>query len=109
MDIESAREGRGLRVKPLDSRLDSRAGSELRHRVAALLGDGDHVLLDLSAVDFVDSSGLGAIVSILKLIGSGGDLTITGVGPRVGETLRLTHLDRVLRVLPGEPLPALHS
>lgn len=109
MDIESARDGRGLRVKPLDSRLDSRAGGELKHRVAALLGGGDHVLLDLSAVDFIDSSGLGAIVSILKLIGSDGDLTITGVGPRVGEALRLTHLDRVLRVAAEEPPPALHS
>ena len=81
------------------TRLDGRAGAELKRLVAGLLTGGEQLRLDLSAVTFIDSSGLGAIVSLIKLIGSRGDLEITGVGPRVHEMLQLTHLDRVLRVV----------
>ncbi|QWC85522.1 STAS domain-containing protein [Nocardioidaceae bacterium] len=56
------------------------------------------VVVDLSTTDFVDSSGLGALVGGLKSARqAGGDLRLAGAGEQVRSVLRLTNLDRVLR------------
>jgi anti-sigma B factor antagonist len=56
------------------------------------------IVVDLSTCEFVDSSGLGALIAGLKTARqAGGDLRIAGVGPQIATALRLTNLDRVLR------------
>jgi anti-sigma B factor antagonist len=56
------------------------------------------IVVDLSACEFVDSSGLGALIAGLKTARqAGGDLRIAGVGPQIATVLQLTNLDRVLR------------
>jgi anti-anti-sigma factor len=51
------------------------------------------VVLQLNQVDFVDSSGLGAIVRLMQTARSkGGDLKLSGVPPRVRKTLEMTNL-----------------
>jgi anti-anti-sigma factor len=55
--------------------------------------------VDLSAVEFIDSSGLGALIGGLKAARTaGGDLRIAGATEQVVSVLRLTNLDKVLRV-----------
>ncbi len=54
------------------------------------------ILLDLSAVDFVDSTGLGSIVRCLNEIGGHGQLALCGVSEAVLSLLQITRLDRVL-------------
>lgn len=72
-------------------------------RLKDLLGDtveAGHarVVVDLTGTDFVDSSGLGALVGGLKRCRqAGGDLRIAGAGQQVLTVLGLTRLDRVLR------------
>src|SRR5262249_28398898 len=69
---------------PETSELDrcARALLEMRHR---------HVVLDLHAVPFVDSAGLGLLVRLQSGVrGSGGDLTLCGLAPTVQNTLRVT-------------------
>jgi anti-sigma B factor antagonist len=57
------------------------------------------VVVDLAAVGFMDSSGLGALVAGLKKARQeGGDLRLTGVNQQVATVLELTNLDRVLHV-----------
>jgi anti-sigma B factor antagonist len=56
------------------------------------------IVVDLAACEFVDSSGLGALIAGLKTARqAGGDLRIACVGPQIATVLRLTNLDRVLR------------
>jgi anti-sigma B factor antagonist len=56
------------------------------------------IVVDLASCEFVDSSGLGALIAGLKTARqAGGDLRIAGVGPQIATVLRLTNLDRVLR------------
>jgi anti-sigma B factor antagonist len=56
------------------------------------------IVVDLAACEFVDSSGLGALVAGLKTARqAGGDLRIAHVGSQVATVLQLTNLDRVLR------------
>lgn len=58
------------------------------------------IILDLSAVDFVDSSGLGAIVLCLKQVGRSGAFVVVGAQGAVARLFKLTRLDRVIRLFP---------
>jgi anti-sigma B factor antagonist len=77
-------------------------GAELRARVrAALPAEGARIAIDLSRVEFLDSSGLGALVSLLKEVRPTGDVVLYGAKPSVAEILRLTHLDAVFHCARG--------
>ena len=55
------------------------------------------LVVDLHAVDFIDSSGLGALIGGLKPARQqGGDLRIAAAGDQVRAVLKLTNLDRIL-------------
>ena len=58
----------------------------------------ERVILDLSAVDFVDSSGLGAIVAAMKQLGGTRRLELAGLTPAVWKVFRLTRMDSVFRL-----------
>lgn len=53
------------------------------------------VILDLQQVQFVDSSGLGAIVASLKAMGKDRTLALAGLTPTVEKVFRLTRMDSV--------------
>jgi len=53
------------------------------------------IVLDLSSVEFVDSTGLGAIVLCLKEIDGRGQLVLCGVNEMVLSLLKMTHLDSI--------------
>ncbi|MEN9214565.1 MAG: STAS domain-containing protein [Gloeomargarita sp. DG02_3_bins_56] len=60
------------------------------------------VLLDLSQVQFVDSSGLGAIVAALKSLRSaGGELALCQPSEQVKTLLEITGLERIMKVYPN--------
>ena len=56
------------------------------------------VILDLSTVDFIDSSGLGAIVASMKHMGQERSLVLAGLTPAVEKVFRLTRMDSVFGV-----------
>ena len=71
----------------------------LREQLRALIQGGSaQVVVDLSAVDAIDSSGLGALISGLKAARQGGgDLRIAAPCAQVTAVLELTNLNRVLK------------
>lgn len=75
--------------------LADRADTFRRCLLAAVPPVGGRVAVDLRKVDFLDSSGLGALVSLLKAVRPEGELVLFGVRASVREILRLTHLDAV--------------
>ena len=79
-------------------RLNRVAAPELRAAVDAAIGAGHRrIVLDFTHTDFMDSSGLGALVGCLKVARqAGGDVRIANVGAQVRMVLELTGLDRVL-------------
>jgi anti-anti-sigma factor len=79
-------------------RLTVVTASQLRSAVAERLAAGDRlIIVDLSGTEFVDSSGLGALVSCLKSARQlGGDLRIVAPSEQVAMVLRMTNLDRIL-------------
>jgi anti-anti-sigma factor len=78
--------------------LDATSVTTLKDDFEALALAGDDVVLDLSKTDFLDSSGVGAIVFLYKrLSAAGGRLELQGVD---GQPLRLLEFLRVTSVVP---------
>jgi anti-anti-sigma factor len=75
------------------------AASELRDLLARAVSEGhSRLVVDLGEVAFIDSSGLGALISGLKAARqAGGDLRLARPGDQARMVLQLTTLDRVLR------------
>ncbi|MBN2718017.1 MAG: STAS domain-containing protein [Deltaproteobacteria bacterium] len=82
-----------------EQRLDVLVAQELKLELLKLLEGGVGKLgLDLGKVSFVDSSGLGALVAILKKIGSEGALRLWGLTPEVKSVFELTQLYKVFDI-----------
>lgn len=79
-------------------RLTMANAAELTQAVdAAVAGGAPKVVVDLSGTTFVDSSGLGALITGLRRTRQGGgDLRIAAPTEQVRAVLELTNLDRVL-------------
>jgi len=77
--------------------VDIATAPRLREVVIGLVSDGHlDVVIDLGAVDFLDSTGLGAIVGALKRVRThGGDLRLVCTNSRIRKVFELTGLDRV--------------
>lgn len=88
-------------IRP-SGRLTMVAAPALRDVIASAVDDtGPRVVIDLSDTEFIDSSGLGALVAGLKAArAAGGDLRIAAPTTQVVTALELTNLHRVLRPYP---------
>ena len=99
MRIDDRQAGDVLVLMVRERRLDARGAPELKAALAGYVGRGfEWLVLDLSEVEFVDSSALGAVVSGLKLLGRRGDLVISGAREPVRALFALTRMDRVFRM-----------
>lgn len=76
-------------------RLDAAGAQAFKQAIMAPLDRGiNRVVLDLSRVDFMDSSGLSCLLAGRKSIGSNGILALAGITPKVMQLFRITKLDR---------------
>lgn len=60
------------------------------------------IVLNFETVEFIDSSGIGALVSVLKHVGRRGDLVLCQVNETLMGAFRLTRMDRVFRIYSTE-------
>jgi anti-sigma B factor antagonist len=114
MGIEVSQHEGATVVRPAGERLDLEVAAEFRQELLRRIDDGDRCLVvELSGVSFLDSSGLGALVSALKLLKTSrerrrarrpgdalrmdqrGDVRLAGVQPQVTSLLEIIRLDRV--------------
>ena len=83
---------------PVDE-LDASNASELKRDIAPLLQANTKVVLDLSRVRFMDSSGLGAMLSCLRqLTAKKGDLKLCGMSKQVRAAFELVRLHRIFDI-----------
>jgi anti-sigma B factor antagonist len=80
--------------------LNAHTAPSLKQQITSLIENGAHKLVvDLTGIEFIDSSGLAALVSGLKLTrAEGGSLAVAGAKPNVEEVFKLTLLDRVFQL-----------
>lgn len=103
MQLDERKAGEALVVQPLEDRLDARVATDFKERMAELIAGGyTKIVLDLSKVEFIDSSGLGAIVSSLKRLGGRGDLVVCGLRETTMTMFKLTRMDRVFQLFGSE-------
>ena len=97
MKFDERQEPEALVVKPLENRLDSYVAEAFKIHMKDLVANGHlHIVLDLSDIDFVDSSGLGAIISTMIALRPQGQLMVCNAKDNVLSLFRLTRMDRVI-------------
>ncbi len=86
-------------IRPRQQRPDAAIAHLFRDEVFELLGRGSRrVLIDLSEVEFLGSSGLGALVANMRRIGDRGNLAITGLSRSVHKVFELTRMVQVFTI-----------
>ncbi|MGE0669146.1 MAG: STAS domain-containing protein [Sphingomonadales bacterium] len=77
-------------------RLDAAAAPAFKtDLVQNVTGQPDRVVVDVSEVEFMDSTGLGVFVSLLKLMSKEGRIAVAGPSPGVRKLIEVTRLDRL--------------
>ena len=99
MKITERKIGPNVVIQVLESRLGADKAVAFKEALGRYLEQKPMFLvLDLSKVEFIDSSGLGAILSLLKRMPTGGELLIGGATEAVTSMLKLTRMDRVFTI-----------
>jgi anti-sigma B factor antagonist len=90
------------RVVSVNGEIDVHTGPALRDHLLAALAQGDDLLVvDLSQVSFLDSSGLGVLVTVHKRARlTDGELRIAGCRQPVATIFQITALDRAFCIYP---------
>ena len=98
----------GVATVPVDE-LDASNAGEFKRDIAPVLEDNTRLVLDLSRLRFVDSSGLGAMLSCLRQLGAkGGDLKLCGMSKQVRGLFELVRMHRIFDIY-GTKEEAVHA
>lgn len=103
MDIRKRFEG-NVAILSLDGQLDLTSASTLKEASKEVLeNETKKIVLNLDKVDFINSSGLGALVSILKDVRNArGSMKISNLAPYVREIFDITQLSNIFEIFHDE-------
>jgi len=100
MDIVLEQQGEVTVATVPVEELDASNAGDFKRDMAPVIEAHARLVLDLSRVRFVDSSGLGAFISCLrKLNAKGGDLKLCGMSKAVRAVFELVRMHRVFDIL----------
>lgn len=100
MNYKTEAKGDIMVIYVREERLDAHNSDELKSEMQRLFAEGNkNILVDLKDVRFIDSSGLGALVSGFKnAISHQGNLKLSTLQPQVKSMFELTRLHRVFEI-----------
>lgn len=103
MDI-ATREQDAVLIFDIKGELDAKAAPEFKERIMEKINQGFHrVLVNLSDITYLDSAGLGVLVSGLKIATrQNGDLRMWGLQEEVRNIFQLTRLNKVFQIYDTE-------
>lgn len=82
--------------------VDAFTAPQLREKLMPLCRENREVYLDLSKVEYMDSTGLGVLIGAYKSLRShDGRLVLTGMNPRLSRLLRITGLSEIIDIEDG--------
>lgn len=104
MDLETKKNGEITIVKPLSKSIDVTVSHYFKGIIVDLINQGNaQFLIDLSHVNFIDSSGLGSLISILKNISyNNGNIALCSIQHPVMNMFNLTRMNAVFKIFPNE-------
>jgi len=93
-------EKNGVIVIELPIRLDASISNDLKEIISNYVSNNKYnFLIDFKKTNFIDSSGLGAIVSKISVCRTNnGDVRLCNVNNKIKEVLNITHLDKILKI-----------
>lgn len=101
MELTQENKGDAVVMRCVDARLDAMVALKFKDGFQHLAKEPrKRVILDLTSVDFMDSSGLGAVVAVYKLLGPDRVFDLAGLSPAVDRVFKLTRMDSVFRIFP---------
>lgn len=99
MAIDGVIRGDVLVIHAREERIDAAGALAFKERMREIIATPSRkVILDLSPVQFLDSSGLGAVVAMMKLLAPERPLELAALTPAVARVFRLTRMDTVFRI-----------
>lgn len=108
MNLSAETIGAARIVRVNEDRIDAAIAIQFKDRMRDLAQDApERIVLDLGRVNFVDSSGLGAIVAVLKFLAPARRLELARLTPMVGKVFHMTRMDTVFTVhaqVPGDDM-----
>jgi len=103
----------GILVENVQSKvLDASTARAFKDAIKPLLKQDAKLVLDLSTVEFIDSTGLGALVSCLRQAhASGGEIKLTGLTNSARALFELVRMHRVFEIFnsPDEAVASYNS
>ncbi len=103
MNIEKSKQEPITIIRLQEARIDAGNAPDLKSFLLNIIEEERPLLgLDLSAVRFIDSSGLGALVTVLKQIGQNGAMGLWGLNREVRALFELTQLYKVFDIFETE-------
>jgi anti-sigma B factor antagonist len=110
MQLQTQTRPKVLSVQVMEDRIDAATAIQFKERMRDITRTGDQrVVLDLARVQFLDSSGLGAIVAVKKLLGPDRAMDLAGLTPTVEKVFRLTRMDSVFTIHPTLEAAVAHA
>jgi anti-sigma B factor antagonist len=110
MQLQTQTRPKVISVTVLEDRIDAATAIQFKEKVRDLTKNGPgRVVLDLARVQFLDSSGLGAIVAVKKLLGPDRVLELSGLTPTVEKVFRLTRMDSIFTIHPSLEVAGSHA
>ncbi len=96
MRLEEEQHGDVMVLRPTVTQLNAPVVGEFKAMVAEVIERGhDQLILDLSKVEFVDSTALGSIVALLKLVDRTGHLLLCNASDTVRAMMEVTRMTRI--------------
>ncbi len=82
-----------------ESRLDAAVAIQFKDIMRKLTEEApNRILLDMKKVNFLDSSGLGAVVAAMKQAGTNRSFELAGLTPIVKKVFTLTRMDTIFKI-----------
>lgn len=99
MKMEISECGQITVVKPYDPQMDAPSVVGFKATMHDIAESGaTHIILDMSRIEFMDSSGLGALISVLKHLSPDKKFEISGLTAPVRKVFDLTRMDHVFKI-----------
>lgn len=110
MNLATIQQREIIVIRVMDDRIDAASAIQFKERMREITSTpSERVVLDMSNVGFLDSSGLGAVVAVMKALGPIRRLEISGLTTTVEKVFRLTRMDSVFIIHKSLPEGLRHA